>query len=100
MYHVRDVPEYSKCVSHMCMEIRDTLVSAITDVTKQLNYDPDTPEVAFLCEEHKTTPLHPATVNKFGNELLCSKCANTRGGPLTPQHMVWLKGISTLLWHS
>ena len=91
-----DVPEYSKCVSHMCMEIRDTLVSAITDVTKQLNYDPDTPEVAFLCEEHKTTPLHPATVNKFGNELLCSKCGNTRGGPLTSHHMVWLKGINVL----
>ena len=94
-----DVPEYSKCVSHMCMEIRDTLVSAITDVTKQLNYDPDTPEVAFLCEEHKTTPLHPATVSRYVEELLCTKCVNTRGGPLTPQHMVWLKGIQCLVVH-
>ena len=93
-----DVPEYSKCVSHMCMEIRDTLISAITDVTKQLNYGEDIPEVAFLCEEHKTTSLHPATVNKFANELLCTKCANTRGGPLTPQHKIWLKGIS-IAWY-
>ena len=86
----RDVPSYSQTLSQMCIEVRDTLIKAINDVTEKLNYTPDSPEVAFLCEQHKDLPLHPATVSKTGDELLCTK-NNDKGGTLTDQHRVWLK---------
>ena len=86
-----DVPSYSQTLSQMCIEVRDTLIKAINDVTEKLNYTPDSPEVAFLCEQHKDLPLHPATVSKMGDELLCTK-NNDKGGTLTDQHRVWLKG--------
>ena len=87
----RDVPSYSQTLSQMCIEVQDTLNKAINDVTEKLNYTPDSPEVAFLCEQHKDLPLHPATVSKMGDELLCTK-NNDKGGTLTDQHRVWLKG--------
>ena len=87
----RDVPSYSQTLSQMCIEVRDTLIKAINDVTDKLNYTPDSPEVAFLCEQHKDLPLHPATISKMGDELLCTK-NNDKGGALTDQHRVWLKG--------
>ena len=90
-YIPRDVPSYSLTLSQMCIEVRDTLIKAINDVTEKLNYTPDSPEVAFLCEQHKDLPLHPATVSKMGDELLCTK-NNDKGGTLTDQHRVWLKG--------
>ena len=87
----RDTDSYSQIVLHMCFEVRDTLIKAIDDVTEKLNYTPDSPKVAFLCEQHKDLPLHPATVSKFGNELLCTKDRD-KGGTLTDQHRIWLKG--------
>ena len=87
----RDVPSYSQTLSQMCIEVRDTFIKAINDVTEKLNYTPDSPEVAFLCEQHKDLPLHPATVSKMGDELLCTK-NNDKGGTVTDQHRVWLKG--------
>ena len=85
------MPSYSQTLSQMCIEVRDTLIKAINDVTEKLNYTPDSPEVAFLCEQHKDLPLHPATVSKMGDELLCTK-NNDKGGTVTDQHRVWLKG--------
>ena len=87
----RDVLSYSQTLSQMCIEVQGTLNKAINDVTEKLNYTPDSPEVAFLCEQHKDLPLHPATVSKMGDELLCTK-NNDKGGTVTDQHRVWLKG--------
>lgn len=86
-----DVPSYSESISRMCIEVRDTLVHAINKVTEKLNYFPDSPEVAFLCEEHMATSLHPATVSKIGDILLCTKY-DVQGGSVTAQHRVWLRG--------
>lgn len=90
-----DVPAYSEYVSCMCMEVRDTLLKAIAEVTEKLNYSPDTPKVAFLCEGKHDPPttLHPAIVCKFMKELLCTKVDNTLGGSLAAPHKVWLRGM-------
>ena len=86
-----DTKSYFQTVSHMCLEVRGTLLKAIDVATDKLNYTPDSPEVAFLCEQHKDLPLHPATVSKMGDELLCTK-DHVEGGTLTNQHKVWLEG--------
>ncbi len=88
-----DVPAHSESVSRMCMEVRDALLKAIAEVTEKLNYSPDTPTVAFLCEgKHDSSPSHPAVVSSFGMELLCTMVGNTLGGSLTAAHKVWLRG--------
>ena len=90
-----DVPEYLDSLPALCAEVRDTLISAIEEVTGKLNYSPDRPEVAFLCEEHKLISNHGAMASKTGKELLCSKDRNL-GFPIQPQHRVWLQGESAL----
>jgi hypothetical protein len=87
----RHVPAYMDSLPTMCAEVRDTLIHAIEEVTEKLSYTPDTPQVAFLCEEHTPTSLHPATVSRMGTELLCSK-DSTFGWPLTSEYRVWLTG--------
>ena len=87
-----DTPSYQEKLSHLCQEVRDTLIRAVNDVTEKLNYCPDSPQPAFLCEgRHKSTSLHAATISKFGDVLLCTKF-HMRGGVVTDQHRVWLKG--------
>ena len=88
----RDVPLYNETVSRMCIEIHSTLVSAIDEATEKLNYTPDRPIVSFLCEEHMSSFLHPATISKVGDELICTKHL-THGGSLTVQHRIWLGGM-------
>ena len=85
-----DVPAYSETVSRLCTMARGTLMDAIVNVTKKLNYNPGTPRVAFLCTEHKD--LHPAITSEIGDELLCTKVRNAKGGSLTAGHRVWLRG--------
>jgi hypothetical protein len=88
----QDVP--FETVSCLCMKVRDTLITAITNVTKNLRYTADTPQVAFPCEEHKASHniLHPATVSEMCDELLCIKYDGIRKQMLTPEHRAWLKG--------
>ena len=86
------VPSYAKTVSRMCSKVHHTLVGAINKATEKLNYTPDEPVVSFLCEEHMSSSLHPATISEIGDELLCTK-ELIRGGPFTTQHKVWLGGI-------
>ena len=87
-----DVPSYAETVFRMCLKVRHTLVNAINKATEKLNYTPDEPVVSFLCEEHMSSSLHPATISEIGDELLCTKDL-IRGGPFTTQHKVWLGGI-------
>ena len=94
-----DIPAYSETVSRLCIEVRDTIVDAITKVTEKLNYTPGTPKVAFLCMEHKD--LHPATMAVTNDILLCTKFKNTKGGLMTAGHKVWLRGEHILsLWYN
>ena len=87
-----DVPSYAETVSQMCLKVRHTLVSAIKTATEKLNYTPDEPVVSFLCEEHISSSLHPATISEIGDELLCTEHL-THGGSLTARHRVWLTGM-------
>ena len=73
------------------------LVSTINEATKKLNYTLDNPVVSFLCEEHKSSSLHPATISEIGDELLCTK-DRTSGGSLTAQHRIWLGGMYILYY--
>ena len=82
----------------MCAEVQDTIIHATEVATEKLHYTPDTPQVAFLCEEeHTHTSLHPATVSyKYTpTRLLCTKDSKL-GRPLTSQHKVWLTGTLVL----
>ena len=95
--HISPEASYSaESISHMCTMIRNTLVEAIAEVTEKLNYSPDSPEVTFLCEKHKTTSLHPAVRSEYGSDLTCTK-HHVKGGTLTDQHRVWLKGELMLI---
>ena len=87
-----DVPSYAETVSRMCLKVCHTLVSAINEATEKLNYTPDEPVVSFLCEEHMSSSLHPATISEIGDELLCTK-DRICGGLLTTQHRLWLRGM-------
>ena len=90
--HVSPDASYdAESISCMCTMIHNTLVKAINEVTEKLNYSPDSPKVAFLCEKHKTTSLHPAVMSEYGSNLTCTK-HHIKGGTLTDQHRVWLKG--------
>ena len=90
--HVSPDASYdAESVSRMCTMIRNTLMKAIDEVTEKLNYSPDSPKVAFLCEKHKTTSLHPAVMSEYGSDLTCIKY-HIKGGTLTDEHRVWLKG--------
>ena len=90
--HVSPEASYNaESISRMCTMIRNTLMKAIDEVTEKLNYSPDSPKVAFLCEKHKTTSLHPAVMSEYGSDLTCIKY-HIKGGTLTDQHRVWLKG--------
>ena len=90
--HVSPEASYNaESISRMCTMIHNTLVEAIAEVTKKLNYTSDNPEVAFICEKHKTTSLHPAVRSEYGSDLTCTK-HHIKGGTLTDQHRVWLKG--------
>ena len=90
--HVSPEASYNaESISRMCTMICNTLVKAIAEVTKKLNYTSHNPEVAFLCEKHKATSLHPAVRSEYGSDLTCTK-HHIKGGTLTDQHRVWLKG--------
>ena len=87
---------HGNALPNMCVKVRDTIMHAIEVATEKLHYTPDTPQVAFLCEEeHTHASLHPATVSETGTELLCTK-DSTLGWPLTSQHRLWLTGM---LWN-
>lgn len=95
----RNVPAYAETVSHLCRKVRDTLITAVSEVTKELHYSPDTPRVAFLCLTHQNS-LHAAIAADVGDELLCCKQEGATGGLLTAGHRTWLRGIVMLHWLS
>ena len=79
--------------SRMCPLIRETILTGIREVSKNLNYlsiasvctHSNEPVITFLCS-CETTPLHPA---KSDGKYL--RCLNFRGA-LTSEHKTWLEG--------
>ena len=80
-------------LSSMCIEVRDTIMRVISEVTRDLRYTPDKPEVAFLCnyEHNPAMSPHAAKYMEEGGKLLCTKdhMAITE---VTDNQRFWLQG--------
>ena len=62
-------------LSSMCIQVRDTIMTVINEVTRDLRYNPDQPVVAFLCN-HQHNPVMAPHAAKYMEEcgnLLCTK---------------------------
>ena len=80
-------------LSSMCIEVRDTLMRVINEVTRDLRYNPDQPVVAFLCN-HQHNPAmssHAAKYMKEGDYLLCTR-DNISVTDVTDNQRLWLQG--------
>ena len=86
-----DVPSNfsSELLPHMCSEVRDTLLTVINKVTKELRYSEDQPLVSFICKRHRSTP-HAAVYDKTYEHLLCTKDNNVIN-EIQDKHQLWLK---------
>ena len=80
-------------LSSMCIEVRDTIMRVISEVTRDLRYTPDQPVVAFLCNYQHNPAMspHAAKYMEKGGYLLCTKdhMAITE---VTDSQRLWLQG--------
>ena len=80
-------------LSSMCIEVRDTIMRIISEVTRDLRYTPDQPMVAFLCNYQHNPAMspHAAKYMEKGGSLLCTKdhMAITE---VTDSQRLWLQG--------
>ena len=83
----------------VCPLIRETILTGIEEVSRNLNYlpqgktasssaDRNKPNITFLCP-CKTTPLHPAVMSRNGKCLLHPDNAEIYAS-VTDQHKMWL----------
>ena len=86
----------SDVASQMCPLIRETILTGIKEVSKNLNYlakdessFSNKPVITFLCH-CETTPLHPGIMMGDGKHLKCPELHKSK--PLTPGHQTWLEG--------
>ena len=86
-----DIPSNisSGLLPNMCSEVRDTLLTVINKVTKELRYSEDQPVVSFICKRHRSTP-HAAVYDKTFEHLLCTKNSNVIN-EIQDKHRLWLK---------
>ena len=80
-------------LSLMCIEVRDTLMRVINEVTRDLRYNPDRPVVVFFCN-HQHNPAispHAAKYMKEGDYLLCTR-DNISVTDVTDNQRLWLQG--------
>ena len=80
-------------LSSMCIEVRDTIMRVIDEVTRDLRYNPDQPVVAFLCN-HQHNPAmapHAAKYMEEGGNLLCTK-DHMSITEVTDNQRLWLQG--------
>ena len=86
-----DVPSNfsSELLPNMCADVRDTLLTVINKVTKELRYSEDQPLVSFICKRHRSTP-HAAVYDKTYEHLLCTKDNNVIN-EIQDKHRLWLE---------
>ena len=87
-----------KVASQVCPLIRETILTGIREVSKNLNYlskedtetHPNESVIAFLCS-CETTPLHPATLF---SDMECLTCPldGLHTQTLSAGHQTWLEG--------
>ena len=97
-----DVPSNisSELLPNMCSEVRDTLLTVINKVTKELRYSEDQPVVSFICKRHcNTRTPHAAVYDKTNEHLLCTKDNNVIN-EIQDKHRLWLKCKYVLLFLS
>ena len=92
----------SDVASSVCPLIRETILTGIEEVAKNLNYLPrgkdeatpihtvqNQPQITFLCS-CEATPLHPAIMSECGNLLGCPY-NDLVCDDVTAEHRVWLQ---------
>ena len=78
--------------AHKCVEIRNTLVRVINEVTEELRYIPDQPVMAFLCEHSHDPAMAPHAAEYIGDDcILCTKDPMVTTG-VTENNKIWLHG--------
>ena len=78
--------------AHKCVEIRNTLMKVINEVTEELRYIPDQPVVAFLCEHSHDPVMAPHAAEYIGDDsVLCTKNPMVTAG-VTENNKIWLYG--------
>ena len=80
-------------LSSMCIQVHDTIMTVINEVTRDLRYNPDQPVVAFLCN-HQHNPVvapHAAKYMEECGNLLCTK-DHISITEVTDKQRLWLQG--------
>ena len=79
------------------VEIRNTLITVINEVTEELRYIPDEPVLAFLCEYPHDPVMTPHAAEYIEDDcVLCTKdpMMITK---LSEKNKVWLQGVSLMV---
>ena len=75
-----------------CVEIRNTVMRVINEVTEELRYTPDQPVMAFLCEHSHDPVMAPHAAEYIENDcVLCTKNPMVTAG-VTENNKIWLYG--------
>ena len=84
-------------LSHKCVDIRNTIMRVIGEVTQELRYIPDQPVLAFLCEHPHIPFISPHAAEDITEDdyLLCTKdpVVITK---VTDANKLWLQGKTFL----
>ena len=80
-----------KICKDICPKVRETILTGIRNASQKLNYSyvECAPKVAFLCEKHISTDLHPATVSHSSALLTCTAQRASVCSILTEHHRLW-----------
>ena len=78
--------------AHKCVEIRNTLIRVINEVTEELRYIPDQPVMAFLCEHSHDPSMAPHAAEYIEDDcILCTKDPMVTT-EVTENNKIWLQG--------
>ena len=94
------IPQRLQICERNCPSIRETILASIRNASRRLNYLNSIPDVAFLCTEHQSSSLHPATISQC-DLLTCTTHPVSVCCTMTEQHKLWLgkTGRSTCLYY-
>ena len=78
--------------AHKCVEIRNTLIRVISEVTEELRYNPDQSIMAFLCEHSHDPSMAPHAAEYIEDDcFLCTKDPMVTTEE-TENNKIWLEG--------
>ena len=78
--------------AHKCVEIRNTLIRVINEVTEELRYIPDQPVMAFLCEHSHDPSMAPHAAEYIEDDcILCTRDPMVTT-EVTENNKIWFQG--------